>query len=182
MLYFLLLTAFTVSIDSFVCGVGLSLGGGKKSTILCGVCITVLTMCVITNYSARFLADIISEKTASLGGIILIALGFYNMLTKEKNNPLITITDKQNKNTIKDAILTGFAVGLDGSLGNLSLSLMGINELYVPLLITLMHVALIYFGITLSTCKIFSKIKWIDSLAPMVLICLGIYKLCGLFL
>ena len=82
MIYFLLLTAFTVSIDSFVCGFSLSLGGGRKLPILFGIFLTVLAMCLFTNYAALLLAGKITERTASLGGLILIGVGIFNLYKK----------------------------------------------------------------------------------------------------
>ena len=177
MVYFLLITAFTVSIDSFICGFGLSLGGGKKLPILLGVGLTVLAMCFITNYTAYFLADKFTDKTASFGGLILIALGIFNLIKKPSNK------DATVKRSVwKQAIVSGFAVGLDGALGNLSLSLMGINDFYVPIVIALMHVLLIYLGIVLSNTKLISKVKKFEFVAPVILILLGCYKLISLFI
>ena len=86
MIYFLIITAFTVSIDSFVCGFSLSLKGGKKLPIICGIALTVFIMCLITNYATALLAGKISERTASLGGIILIGVGIFNLIKKDDNN------------------------------------------------------------------------------------------------
>lgn len=177
MVYFLLITAFTVSIDSFICGFGLSLGGGKKLPILLGVCLTVLTMCYITNYTAYFFAGKLTEKTASLGGLILIALGIFNLVKKPEVKGTVV-----KRSLWKQSIISGFAVGLDGALANLSLSLMGINGFYVPIVIALMHVLLIYLGIVLSNTKLVLKVKKFEFIAPIILILLGIYKVIGLFI
>ena len=177
MVYFLLITAFTVSIDSFICGFGLSLGGGKKLPILLGVCLTVLTMCYITNYTAYFFAGKLTEKTASLGGLILITLGIFNLVKKPEDKGTVV-----KRSLWKQSIISGFAVGLDGALANLSLSLMGINGFYVPIVIALMHVLLIYLGIVLSNTKLVLKVKKFEFIAPIILILLGIYKVIGLFI
>ena len=86
MIYFLLITALTVSIDSFVCGFSLSLCNGKKLPIIIGIALTVFVMCLAVNYATLFFADKITEKTACLGGIILISVGIYNLLKKNKSN------------------------------------------------------------------------------------------------
>ena len=49
-------------------------------------------MCLIANYSTVFFSDKISEKTAGLGGIILIGVGLYNLL-KKKNGE---VSDPKN--------------------------------------------------------------------------------------
>lgn len=175
MIYFLLLTAFTVSIDSFLCGLSLSMSGAKKFPILLGITCTVFLMCCATNYGAYLFTDTITEKTASLGGIILMAIGFYNLFKKNSNLP-------KRSNNISLAFITGFGVGLDGAVANLSLSLMGINALYVPITIALMHLLLIYFGIVLSKTNLAKRFSKINFIAPLILILLGVYKVSELFL
>lgn len=175
MIYFLLITALTVSIDSFVCGFSLSLCNGKKLPIVIGITLTVFAMCLAVNYATVFFADKITEKTACLGGIILIAVGIYNLLKKNDSNV-------SNENSLKLSLLTGFAVGLDGALANLSLSLMGLNAFYVPLTIALMHAVMISLGILLSQTTLIKKFAKIEFLPPVILIILGAYKLLGLFI
>lgn len=176
MICFLLLTAFTVSIDSFVCGFSLSLSGGKKIPIILGIAFTVFLMCFITNYATMFFSDKISEKTACLGGFILIGIGAYNLLKKEKRQPV------KKHGSLKLSLITGFAVGLDGALANLSLSLMGINAFYVPITIAVIHAIMIALGIALSETPIINKFAKIEFLPSIILILLGGYKLLGLFI
>ena len=142
MMWFLIVTALTVSIDSFVCGFTLSFNKGKKLHLILGIALTVFVMCLITNYFGMFFCDFLTEKTANFGGVILIGIGLWNLIKKDKN------TDNTQKGILKQSILTGFAVGLDGALGNLSLSLMGFNGIYVPITIAFMHAFLIFIGIT----------------------------------
>lgn len=176
MTYYLLLTAFTVSIDSFVCGFSLAFKKGSKIPIIIGIALTVFIMCLITNYATAFFADYLSEKTASLGGLILIGVGIYNLVKKDSPET------KGSGGIIKQSIISGFAVGLDGALANLSLSLMGINAFYVPLTIALMHAVTITLGVLLSKTAIAEKMGKISFLPPLVLILLGVYKLTALFL
>ena len=175
MIYFLLLTAFTVSIDSLVCGFTLSLNTKKKLPVILGILLTVFVMCLITNYGTFLFSDILNEKTASLGGFILIAVGIYNLLKKETGQRFFSKTFIQ-------IISTGVAVGLDGSLANLSLSLMGINHFFVPITIALMHALMISLGIALSKAPIVKNFAKIGFLPPLILILLGAYKLLGLFI
>lgn len=173
---YLLLTAFTVSIDSFVCGFSLSFIKGKKLFIVFGIFITVFTMCILTNFLPVLFSNTINEKTASLGGIILVLLGIYNLFSKEKKKT-------ENSNTIlKQSVLTGFAVGLDGACANLSLSLMGINSIFVPLIIAVMHGVLISFGIILSKALKIKLENKLHFLPPLILIALGVYKIICFFL
>ena len=176
MTYYLLLTSFTVSIDSFVCGFSLAFEKGKKLPLVLGITLTVFIMCIIANYLASFLSGYLSEKTASLGGLILIGVGIYNLLKKDSPEK------QRNGGILKQSILSGFAVGLDGAFANLSLSLMGLNEFYVPLTIAVMHAIAISLGVLLSKTKLISKFGKIKFLPPLILILLGAYKLTALFL
>lgn len=173
--YYLIITALTVSIDSFVCGFSLSLGKGKKTLIVTTIATTVLIMCLFANYLAKALSGVLSEKTASLGGLLLVAVGIYNLLKKEEKTLI-------QKGTFKQILLIGFAVGLDGAFANLSLSLMGINEIYVPITIAIFHALTIWLGILLADLPIAKKIENYTFIAPIILIALGLYKVVGIFI
>ena len=175
MIAFLLVTALTVSIDSFVCGFSLSFNGGKKYLVVAGIALTVFVMCLFTNYLTTFFSGYLSEKTAGAGGIILVGVGLYNLFKKEEESG-------RSVSTFKQTLLTGFAVGLDGAFANLSLSLMGLNAFYVPLTIAVMHAVMISLGIILAQTFFAKKFRKIKFLPPLILILLGIYKLIGLFL
>ncbi len=177
MTYFLLLTALSVSVDSFFCGFSLASRVKNKFLLVLGIALTVLVMCEIATYSALLLSDVINEKTASLGGIILVALGLYNLLTSKKVEG-----KKKPRNTLSQSIICGFAVGLDGATASLSLALMGFDDFYVPILIAVMHAVLIGLGIILSNVTFCKKIERFDFIPPLILIGLGVYKLLGLFL
>ena len=178
MIYFLLLTALTVSIDSFVCGFSLSLKGGKKLPIIFGIAVTVFAMCVATNYLTLIFADKLSEKTASLGGLLLIGVGVFNLVKKDDNKNVITT----QRGALIESLITGFAVGLDGAIANLSLSLMGINAFYVPVIIAVTHGLMIAFGVILARISFIKKFAKIGFIPPVILILLGGYKLLGLFI
>lgn len=176
MIAYIIITALTVSIDSFLCGFSLALNTKKKLPIVLGIALTVFFMCLATNYLAKIFADKITEQTTCIGGLILICVGIYNLLKKDnvrnaKNNSLLGLT-----------IATGLAVGLDGAFANLSLSLMGMNAFYVPLIIALMHAFTIAFGIMLANTRLALKLAKIDFIPPLILIVLGVYKLFGLFI
>ena len=175
MSYYLIITALTVSIDSFVCGFSLSCYSKRKITIVLGIALTVFLMCLIANYLSYLFIDKITEKTASLGGLILVGIGIFNLIKKEKQQTL-------KHGAIKQSIITGFAVGLDGATANLSLSLMGINSILTPVTIALCHALLIWLGILLANVVSKQKFAKIGILSPIILILLGGYKLLGLFI
>lgn len=173
MTYFLLVTAFTVSIDSMLCGFSLGINAKKKYIVVTVIAITVFVMCVIANYSATLLSGYLNEKNASLGGIILIIIGIVNLFKKDSDK-------KINRSDFSQSLISGFAVGLDGAAANLSLAIMGINAFYVPVIIAVMHALMLTIGIFISSIRI-SRIKKLSVIAPIVLIALGVYKLTGFF-
>ncbi|MBQ9734277.1 MAG: manganese efflux pump [Clostridia bacterium] len=177
MTLYLIITALTVSIDSFVCGFSLALKNNRKIPIIIGIALTVLVMCSITNYATVLLSEYLDEKTASLGGLILIGVGLFNLFKKKTTDDYNT-----DKNTIILTLVTGFAVGLDGAIANLSLALMGLNDFYVPLTIAVCHAITIAFGVILAQTKISKKLAKIEFVPPLILILLGGYKLLGLFI
>lgn len=174
MTLFLILTALTVSIDSFFCGFSLCFSSKRRLTVVLIITLTVLVMCTIVNYGVKFFSPILTEKSSVLGGLILIAVGVYNLIKKNDNLTL--------NQTFKTAFFSGFAVGLDGAVANISLSLMGINEFYVPLTIAVMHGITIYLGTCLSKVKPLKKTKTLQIIPPLVLILLGFYKIISPFL
>ncbi|MBO7345507.1 MAG: manganese efflux pump [Clostridia bacterium] len=173
---YIIITALTVSIDSLICGFSLALSCKKKVAVIFGVALTVFAMCLFANYSTLFLQDKLNEKTVSIGGLILILVGLYNLLKKQ--NKTITVFNSP----LACAITTGFAVGLDGALANLSLSLMGMNAFYVPLIIAVMHAITISVGVLLAQTRIAYKLAKIEFMPPLILIFLGSIKLLGLFI
>lgn len=176
MMYFLFITALTVSIDSFACGFSLSFGSRKKFLIVPIIALVVLAMCMVTNYLALVLSPILTEKTASLGGLLLVGIGIYNLFKKEKN------PSQSKGGLIKQSVIAGVAVGLDGALANLSLSIMGMNAFYVPIVIAVMHAVMIALGILLAETPVAKKCGKLSFLPPAVLIALGIYKFLGFFI
>ena len=175
MIYYLILTALTVSIDSFLCGFSLSLSKTKKFPLVIIITLTVFLMCLITNYLTYALTGILTEKTASLGGLILIAVGIFNLVKKDSET-------KSHKSFLAEALSVGFAVGLDGAFANLSLALMGINAFYVPITIAITHGIMIALSIVLSETNVSKKIGKFGFVAPIILIILGAYRLISLFI
>lgn len=175
MMLYLFLTALTVSIDSFICGFSLALSSKKKLPLVFIIAFTVFLMCLTTNYLAVLLADKITQKSACVGGFILIGVGLYNIFKKSPKNTTC-------HGSLYQAIIAGFAVGLDGALANLSLALMGISAFYVPVIIALTHAFTITLGISLAKTRIAEKFAKIEILPPLILILLGVYKLLGLFI
>ncbi len=174
MIYYLIITALTVSIDSFLCGFSFSLSKAKKGPLVLIISLTVFVMCLITNYAAVVFSKILNEKTVCLGGLILIAVGIYNLI--KKNDEL-----KNHKNFLIQSLTAGFAVGLDGAVANLSLAIMGINAFYVPITIAITHGLMIGLSVTLSELPFVKKLKKFYFIPPIILIILGLYKFIPIF-
>lgn len=196
---FLFITAFTVSIDSFACGFSLAFNGKGKNKFIVAlvIALTVFAMCAAANYAAAALAEILSEKTASLGGLILVGVGVFNLIKPAENTETTKKLNGANENLkneksdcakrekgklVRQSLLAGFAVGLDGAAANLSLAIMGINGFYVPVVIAVMHAVMIVLGIVLSNVPFIKRFGKLKFLPPLVLILLGLYKLLPLFL
>lgn len=195
---FLFITAFTVSVDSFACGFSLAFNGKGKNKFIVAlvIALTVFAMCAAANYAAAALAEILSEKIASLGGLILVGVGVFNLIKPAQNTETTKILNGTNENLkneksdcakrekgklIRQSLLAGFAVGLDGAAANLSLAIMGINGFYVPVVIAVMHAVMIVLGIILSNVPFIKRFGKLKFLPPLVLILLGLYKLLPLF-
>lgn len=175
MFWFLLLSSITVSIDSLVCGFSLCIGNSKKLRVVLFITVTVFLMCLTTNYLTVLFSHILTEKTTAIGGLILIFVGLFNLLKKDDQSSI-------KHATFKDLFLSGFAVGLDGAFLNLSLAIMGINFLYVPLLIAVVHGLAIGIGLIISTTSFVRKIEKFSFVAPLILIGLGVYKIIAVLL
>lgn len=182
MIYYLLTTAFAVSADSFICGFSLYFNKTKKVYAVAIIALTVFVMCLFTNYAAVFFAEKITEKSAAYGGFILLITGTRNLFPQKNNTPE-NLQKKYGDNAvnIRQSMLTGFAVGLDGAVANLSLALMGINSFYVPLTIAAMHALMVYLGTCLADAPFIKKAEKLAFIPPLALIALGLYKLSGLF-
>ena len=177
MIYFTILTALTVSIDSFFCGFSLSLSSKKKIPVILGITLTVLCMCLITNYATVFLVGKITEKTANLGGVLLIGVGLFNLIRKPESEGNHT-----QKGILLQSLIAGFGVGIDGATANLSLALMGINAIYVPFIIAFFHALMISLSMFLVSLKWVKHLAKIEFLPSLLLIVLGGYKLLGFFI
>lgn len=171
MMYYLLLTAFTVSIDSFVCGFSLSFTKGKKIYIPLIITITVFIMCVFTNYFVMIFEKYLTEKSALIGAILLILIGLFNLIKKDEEKK------QKNGKVIKESFISGIAVGFDGALANLSLSIMKINAFYVPITIAIMHGIMVSLGIVLRNSKLGYFLERYNFIPPLILILLGFTKI-----
>lgn len=168
---FLTLTALSVSADSFFCGLALCMKtkGGIKTVL--SVATTVFVLCFIGSTLGKIFGEFLKNYAEILGGIILFLVGIFGFFKKQKGE-----ISKIEKFSVKQSLLVGFSVGLDGAVGSFSLTASGYNGLFVAGFITFVHVLLLVIALLLAD-KISKKIKSESKIPSIILTCLGLYKL-----
>lgn len=164
----LIITAFTVSIDSFAAGFSLSLN--KKSNAILPIAVTLVTfvLCAITSLMGALLQNYLDEKIDIFGAAILLVLAMLNLLKDDEEQ-----TGNLQPITITESIAMGCAVGTDAAVANLSLAMEGFG-IIAPLLFAAMHYAAVYAGQKLSDKF---TLKHANVISAGVLILLAIIKL-----
>ena len=168
---FLVSTALSVSLDSFLCGLSLYVPPKHKNKAICIICLTIFTLCFIGAFLGLKLGSIFYKYSNVLGGFLLIIVALFEAMENEESERFITFKQKG----VLDYFLIGFAVGMDGLLGSLTLSLMFFNPLLVTLIITFLHVILLYVSISIST-EFLLKYSFIKRIAPTFIFILGVIK------
>lgn len=168
---FLVLTALSVSADSFFGGLALLIDEKQKIKSVLAVFISVLILCVLGSTLGKIFGDFLKNYAEFLGGIILILVGISG-LVKKPNNKIYN----RDKSSIKKSLLVGISVGLDGAVGSFTLTASGFNGLFVALFITFIHVILLVLALFLSK-KLPSKIQNESKIPSFILVFLGLYKL-----
>ncbi len=171
--FFLFATALAVSADSFVCGISIGFVAKKNYIVVLGVALTVFCMCLIADCLGTMLSAMPNETVAALGGLVLIGIAVYNFFSEKERTPSDAL--------LRQSLIVGFAVGLDGACAAFSLTLSGYSGVSVPALIALLHAAMIYLGAALSQTRVLRLLQKADFLPPYLLIALGLYKLSALF-
>ncbi len=168
---FFILTALSVSVDSFFAGLALSIKNQRKTQSVCSVLISVFMLCLLGSLLGKIFGEFLKNYAQFLAGVILIIVGVIGLFKKEEQS----LTDKSN-NSIKKSLVVGVSVGLDGAVGSFTLTASGFNGLLVTAFITLIHVGLLVLAFLLGE-KISKKITSEGKLPSLTLILLGIYKL-----
>lgn len=168
---FLVSTALSVSLDSFLCGLSLYVPPKHKNSAICIICLTIFALCSLGAFLGLKLGAVFYKYSNVLGGFLLIIVALFETFENEKNERFLTPKQK----SFFDYLLAGLAVGTDGLLGSLTLSLMFFNPLLVALIITFLHVALLYISISIST-EFLLKYSAIKRVAPIFIFVLGAIK------
>lgn len=173
-LIYLIIATISVSIDSFFCGLSLTLKAGDKKVTILGVIFSVLTLCLIGSSLGEGFGKLLENYAPLVSGAILILVGLLS-IKPSKTKSLKKISNTKLE-TLKQSIIVGFSVGLDGAVGCFSLTLNGYNFIMVALFITLVHALLL----CLSLCVVktfYDKVYKFKKLPSMILIILGFYKI-----
>lgn len=169
-LIFAVLTAITVSVDSFVAGFSLSVNKQKDLTLPLTVAIVTFWMCIVACRLGSLLRPLLADYGRYAGAFILFALAFANLLKKE-NAALGKISFSQ-------CVAIGCGVGTDGAAAALSLSLQGMGDtLFLSLLIAFTHFMTVFAGQSLAQI---AKPKNANVFSAAILLILGALKLCDL--
>jgi putative sporulation protein YtaF len=208
-LFSLLILAFALSLDSF--SVGFTYGLRKmvmplKSVLIIATCSAVSLMLAVS--IGHGLAKILSPSiTASLGGIILIALGagvLYQFFRPEKEKgalqhektivnfeirslglvinilrkPMSADFDQSGEITGIEALMLGFALSLDSFGAGIGAAMLGYSPVYLAIAVATMSSSFVLMGIRCG--GFFQRFAWIQKftfLPGILLIMIGIWKL-----
>ncbi len=171
---FLTLTALSVSADSFFGGLALCMKTKCNIKSVFGVATAVLLLCLLGSTLGKIFGEFLKNYAELLGGIILILTGVLGLFKKKEADK--NTAGVREKTSLKDSLLIGFSVGLDGAVGSFTLTASGYNGLFVALLITFVHVVLLVLALLLAD-KINKKLTATSKLPHLILILLGLYKL-----
>ncbi|MDQ0197030.1 sporulation membrane protein YtaF [Neobacillus ginsengisoli] len=208
-LFSLLILAFALSLDSF--SVGFTYGLRQmvmpfKSVLIIASCSAISMMLAVS--IGHGLAKILSPGiTASLGGVILIALGagvLYQFFRPEKEKdkqehektivnleirslglainilkkPMSADFDKSGAITGIEALMLGFALSLDSFGAGIGASLLGYSPYYLAFTVAIMSSLFVLLGI--KSGAFFHRFEWIQKftfLPGILLMLIGIWKI-----
>ncbi len=171
----MIITAATVSIDSFIAGAALGYTYEthlQRATSL--AIFTVASMCVAAVIAAAVIDGIATGYASILSGIVLIATALPELFKKEE--PPVFMR-KRRVIGFSEALATSFGVGIDGALATFSLALSGYG-IWAAATVVFFHLIFIESGIALSVIS--AKINLPQKTGALLLLVLGIFKLVGL--
>ncbi len=176
--FILIFTALSVSVDSFFCGLSLSVKTREKFKSVLIIATTVLFLCFL-GANVGFLGSVLFKKYSSfLGGVILCLLAFKGCFI-QKNNDVLLFKKDENA-TFIESFLVGFSIGIDGMIGAISLTVIGFNYILVALTITIVHVLLLIIAFNFPYFYFIKNQKNIQYFSSFLLLALGLIKLLSL--
>ena len=164
-LFFIIFTAFAVSVDSFFAGCCIGAIKGNRLFPLF-VALVTLALSLLTNFLGASLIDQV-DNINGFGCVLLGIIGLFLLTSEGSQQP--------NHSTVVNLALA-LSVALDGSVASFSLAVMGYTMLAVPFIIALMHLICTGAGYFLAS-KLPCSISSIGTkLAGSVLIVLALSK------
>lgn len=173
--FYVLITAITVSLDSYVCGLSLSIKHERKAKIIFGISLVVFAMCLCAGLLGKALSPFLNDTSEPLSGTILIFVALCEYFSQENDE------NEKSKNLFKTSLTVGFAIGLDGACACLSLSVSTPFPFTLALIFTAFHVIFITLSFITAKNKFLKRIAENKNIAPMILACLGAYKILSCF-
>ena len=162
-------TALTVSVDALIVGYSVSISAPKNYLLPATVAIVTYFMCVVASLAGALLQEFLQGYVKYVGGIILAALGLNALRNSE--------TQVLHNTSFAQCLITGFGVGLDGAVANLTL-VSSLNDVFfVPALFALTHFFAIYVGQYLASNV---KIKKANVFSAVMFFILAAIKLADL--
>ena len=175
---FLLATAFTVSVDSFLCGLSLQAQYKGNFRMLIGIMLSVFLLCFIGSVSGYVVGDFLQNYSNLLGGVILYGVSILNTQPEKQSKTIIT---NANGHIFKKSIAVGIGVGLDGALACFSLSIARFNAIMVTMLITVTHALTLTIAINLINVFTDKNHLIFEKVPPLILAILGSIKTASFF-
>ncbi len=169
---FLTITALAVSLDSMLTGFAVGLKTKFTFTFSIIVAITTFVLCALAVALGVLIDGILGDFVQIVGAAFLIIIGICNFFKTAGDE----ICGKLN---FKECFALGFAVGLDASVANLSIALMGYTSMLIPLFFAVMHFVMVSVGFALASTPLTKKLKHTNKIAGVMLVLLGIWKLLG---
>ncbi len=188
---FLVLTALSVSLDSFFCGFSLTLAARAENKA-CGAAFRLkLLVCVLSAVTllctlAALLGNSLKEREKTfalrLGGLVLLTIGCMGLITAVREDrakkPRFTfLKQRQAATGIFPFFSAGLGVGTDGAIAVFSLSVMGYGAALSAITVIACHALLTDMGARLATLPKERFLPRFRICAPIILIWLALSRL-----
>ena len=113
----ILITAITVSLDSFVAGFSLSLNKRQSTLLPAAVALITLLLCLVTSFVGGFLSQFAQQYINWIGAALLLLLAVINIADGK------TESARLDDVTPLTSVTIGIAVGMDAAIANCRLRL-----------------------------------------------------------
>lgn len=170
----LIITAFSVSVDSFFCGLSLAIKSTNYKRIILGVILSVFCLCYLGANLGYHASEVLKKTSEMVGGLTLMLLAILDNLPKKESSNFL-MQSKKDDILIK-SVFVGFSIGLDGAVGCFSLTLMGLNAVLVTIVITFVHILLLITAFSLSKIIKINNKSLLEKIPSYIIFLLGAYK------